>query len=109
MSDPKPALDYAPPPPPKWSGMVSAAVGCFALMWLAAGLLIFFLSDDKAAGAKAAKYVLLACVPSSLVGTILGAAGLRVGGRFAALGLAANLLTLATAAAVVVFTYFFAF
>ena len=107
--DPKPDLDYAPAAPPRWSGMVSAAVGAFSLMWLSAGLVIFLLSDDKAAGAKAAKYVLLACVPSSLVGVILGAAGLRVGSRLAIYGLVANALTLAAAAGVIVLTYFVAF
>ena len=98
-------LNYAPPAPPRWAGAVSAAVGAMAVLWLSAGLALYLLGDDPAAGAKAAKYVLLACVPSSLVGVILGGAGLRAGSRLAVAGLATNGLTLLAALATAVLAY----
>ena len=106
---PGPALDYAPPAPPRWAGAVSAAIGAFGLIWLAMGLALWQLDGDGAAGAKALKYVLLACVPAALVGLILGLAGRLGRSRLALAGTAMNALVLLAAAAVVLASYWTAF
>ena len=106
---PRPPLDDALPAPPRWAGAVSAAVGALGVVWLAMGLALWQLGGDPAAGAKALKYVLLACVPAALVGLILGLAGRAARGRFAVVGIALNALVLLAAAAVVLASYGAAF
>jgi hypothetical protein len=97
-------LQYAPPAP-AWSGAVSAAVGAMAMLWISAGLAILFLSNDKAEGARAMKLVLLTCVPSTMVGLVLGLAGRVRGSAWSLAGVVLNGLVLAAAAALVVATY----
>ena len=107
MSQDRPAphdLHYAPPAP-AWSGPVSTAVGAMAVLWITAGLAIFLLSDDKAEGARALKLVLLTCVPSTLVGLILGLAGRARRGAWASAGIILNGLVLLAAGTVVVGSY----
>jgi hypothetical protein len=69
------------------------------------GMAILLLSDDKAEGARAMKLVLLTCVPSTLVGLVLGLAGRVRGAAWAMAGVILNTLVLAAAAALMVATY----
>ena len=68
------------------------------------GLGIFLLSADPD-GARAAKAVLLACIPSSLIGTVLGLAGLQTSRRWGMAGTLLNGLVLLTSAGFIVATY----
>ncbi len=103
--EPRP-LNYALPAP-RWTGSVSAAVGAMGILWLSMGIALWQ-TGDPAAGARALKYVLLACIPSTLVGLVLGLAGMSARARLAAAGVAMNGLVLVTAAGVLIYAYWFA-
>ena len=96
MPLPSRQLDYAPPAP-AWSGAVSAAVGAMAVLWMAFGLALLVLADDRGEGARAMKLVLLACVPSTFVGLLLGLADGSRRARWAITGIALNGLVLLSA------------